>query len=73
MTRPRALTLDELTYQELDRLWRHHTELLESMVWCYHGVGGNRSYPQDGCPRCQSNLIIDTCERRLNALGEVAA
>lgn len=73
-TTTRPLTQVEQTYMELDRLWRHHTALLESMVWCYHGVGSNRRYPQDGCPRCFSNRTIDECERRLNALSrEVAA
>ena len=71
---PRPLTADERVYVELDRLWRHHTALLESMAFCYHGAGGgNRRYPQDGCPRCYSNRVIDDCERRLNALGKVAA
>lgn len=69
----RSLTPDEQLYMELDRLWRYHTALLAHVPFCYHGVGANRGRYQDGCPWCFSNRTIDDCERRLNALGKVAA
>ena len=70
---PRPLTADEATYQHFDRLWRHHSDLLREITPCFHGLGLNRQRNQDGCPRCYSNRVIDDCERRLNALGKVAA
>jgi hypothetical protein len=40
---------------DLRRVERHHRDLVLRMRRCFH------TKRQDGCPRCWSNHVLDTC------------
>ena len=56
-------------YQDARIAWQLHTDLLRVMTPCFHGVGANHPFPQNGCPCCTSTLVVARCERIMAAVA----
>jgi hypothetical protein len=57
-------------YEDANRVWMHHNELMRAMTPCHHGLGLNRAYPADGCSYCESRRLADLSLAIMEAVTE---